>query len=77
MPAPQVRAMAEPFPPEGLPLPEARGRVLEAIHPLPGHETCPGRLPGAGEGVPLRQLMVVRGAGERAVEHLTNPSWQE
>ncbi|MEB3303878.1 MAG: molybdopterin molybdenumtransferase MoeA, partial [Cyanobacteriota bacterium] len=33
--------MAEPFPPEGLPLPEARGRVLEAIHPLPGQETLP------------------------------------
>jgi molybdopterin molybdotransferase len=41
MPATQVRAMAEPFPREGLPLPEARGRVLEAIHPLPGHENLP------------------------------------
>jgi molybdopterin molybdotransferase len=33
--------MAEPFPPEGLPLLEARGRVLEAIYPLPGQETLP------------------------------------
>jgi molybdopterin molybdotransferase len=33
--------MAEPFPPEGLPLPEARARVLAAITPLQGMERLP------------------------------------
>ena len=33
--------MAEPFPREGLPLPEARARVLAAISPLQGMERLP------------------------------------
>ncbi len=33
--------MAEPFPPEGLPLEEARRRVLAALTPLPGRERLP------------------------------------
>jgi molybdopterin molybdotransferase len=33
--------MAEPFPREGLPLPEARARVLAALTPLPGLERLP------------------------------------
>ena len=44
------RPMAEPFPREGLPLEEARARVLAALTPLAGPGTAAaGRLPGPGE----------------------------
>ncbi|MFO0037772.1 MAG: molybdopterin molybdotransferase MoeA [Synechococcaceae cyanobacterium] len=52
--------MAEPFPREGLPLPEARARVLAAITPLPGVErlplaACLGRV--SAEGCQAREAV--------------------
>ncbi len=48
----RTRPVAEPFPPEGLPLEEARRRVLAALAPLPGRErlslaACLGRVSAA------------------------------
>ena len=52
--------MVEPFPREGLPLPEARARVLAAITPLPGVErlplaACLGRV--SAEGCQAREAV--------------------
>ena len=62
--------MAEPFPPEGLPLAEARRRVLAALTPLGGSErlplpACLGRVSAeaclAGEAVPGFRAAIMDG----------------
>jgi molybdopterin molybdotransferase len=85
-PAPLATTMAEPFPPEGLPLAEARAQVLATLRPLPGVETLPlaaclGRVSAAacfaGEAVPGFRASIMDGyAVADGVSPLAGASWE-